>query len=147
MGSISVEHARGSTTARLDGNNLHTGRCPLVCFLYHCFGLSTNSPHDCATICLGCEITREQGIRLCRGRNLTRALAVHQERTRHYKQRHCAKTRLQALHVSASTGDWRASNQNSGGPTTDRRGQRTRTEWQKSEVGRRRVDIIFFLVT
>ena len=64
----------------------------------------------CATIRLGCEITREQGIRLCRGRNLTRAVAVHQERTGHNKQRHYAKTRLQALHVSASTDEWRASN-------------------------------------
>ena len=31
--------------------------------------------------------------------------------------------------------------------TAEDRGPRTRTEWQKSEVGRRRIDIIFSLVT
>jgi hypothetical protein len=65
MGAISIGLLRGSISARLCRRNLHV-RCSLVCFLYHCSGLSTNSPHHCATICRGCEIRSEQGIRVCR---------------------------------------------------------------------------------
>ena len=43
----------------------------LVCFLSHCYGLSTNLPHDWGIICRGCEIRREQGIRVCGGGILT----------------------------------------------------------------------------
>src|SRR5204862_6831435 len=74
MGAIPIGHARGSITACLDGRNLRNVSCSLVCFLYHCSGLSTNLPHDCTTICGGFEIRREQGIRLCRRRTLARTM-------------------------------------------------------------------------
>src|SRR5438093_11131217 len=40
------------------------GRSSLVCLLPHCYGLPTNSPRDCAAVCRGCEVRREQGIRV-----------------------------------------------------------------------------------
>src|SRR5438552_4769315 len=67
MGAISIGLLRGNSTSRLHGTNLRIGPTTLVCFLYHCFGLSTNSPRDCATISRGCGIRRERGIRVCRG--------------------------------------------------------------------------------
>src|SRR6266404_477498 len=73
MGAISIGLPRGSSTVQLDGRSLQNAASCLVCFLYHCYGLPTNSPHDCAIICRGCEIRREQGIRVCRRRILTRA--------------------------------------------------------------------------
>src|SRR6266480_3276346 len=73
MGAISIGLPRGSSTVQLDGRSLQNAASCLVCFLYHCYGLPTNSPHDCAIICRGCEIRREQGIRICRRRILTRA--------------------------------------------------------------------------
>src|SRR5438477_5665467 len=77
MGAISIGLLRGNSTSRLHGTNLRIGPTTLVCFLYHCFGLSTNSPRDCATISRGCGIRREQGIRVCRGRTLRLALFWH----------------------------------------------------------------------
>ena len=47
----------------------------LVCFLSHCYGLSTDSPRGCATIGRSSKIRREQGIRVCRRRTLTRSLS------------------------------------------------------------------------
>src|SRR5437764_8961007 len=77
MGAIPIGHPPGSITACLDGRNLRNVWFSLVCFLYHCSELSTNLPHDWATICPGCKIRREQGIRVCRG-GLTRALSLAQ---------------------------------------------------------------------
>src|SRR5438067_965959 len=67
MGAISIGLPRGSITARLDGMVFHNGQWPVVCFLYHCYGLSINSADDDATICPGSEIRKDPGICICRG--------------------------------------------------------------------------------
>src|SRR5215469_16571714 len=76
MGAISIGLPRGNGTVPLDGGSHQKLSSYLVCLLSHCYEVSTNSPHDCATICRGCEIRRKQGIRVCRGRTLTRALSL-----------------------------------------------------------------------
>src|SRR5947207_7098277 len=76
MGAISIGLPRGSITARLDGMVFHNGQWPLVCFLYHCYGLSIDSADDDATICPGSEIRKDRGIRVCRGITLTRAFSL-----------------------------------------------------------------------
>src|SRR2546430_494519 len=76
MGAISIGPPRGNNSARVDRIFFYNGQWPVVCFLYHCHGLSPNSPHDCGTICPGCEIRKDRGICVCRGRTLTRALSL-----------------------------------------------------------------------
>src|SRR5436309_3056852 len=76
MGAISIGLLRGNSTSRLHGTNLRIGPATLVCFLYHCSGLSTKLPHDGRPIGGSCGIRRERGIRVCRGRTLTRAFSL-----------------------------------------------------------------------
>src|SRR6266550_8177274 len=76
MGAISIGLSRSRCIIQLDGSSRQNVSSCLVCFLYHCYEISTNSSCDGATIWRGWEIRGEQGTRVCRRRTLTRAFSL-----------------------------------------------------------------------